>query len=108
MHLLISKQLLMFPETEELTSSESGTRSRATRAPGEHTGKAFESGKGPDGFWAGGNKAEDRWPGECSVELPSVQEMAQRNGGWRWYWGGASEVTPGLGFILIKAVGDSA
>ena len=61
MHLLISKQLLMFPETEELTSSESGTRSRATRAPGEHTGKAFASGKGPDGFWAGGNKAEDRW-----------------------------------------------
>lgn len=44
----------------------------------------------------------------CSVGLLSVREMAQRNGRWRWHWVGASEVTPGLGLILIKALSDSS
>lgn len=51
MHLLIFKQLLVFPETQGLLSSEN---------PGQgHTGKASASGRRPGGFWAGDDEAKE-------------------------------------------------
>lgn len=79
------RQLLLLPETEKLVSPHSPGQGPGLREQQQREGHMCKA-SGPGGFWEGNDKGcgasrhlsavwEDRWPGECRVELPSVQRQ---------------------------------